>query len=624
MLFALLVSAACVGWDPAAGAAGARVESNVMAAYDVARSKAGRDADAQVRLALWCESRGLAAERWKHLAIAVLADPAHATARGLMGLVAFRGAWRSPEAVHVQVGADPAYAAALAAYNGRRAAMADSAEAHWKMALWCEQRGLKPEATAHLMRVVQLEPGREAAWKRLGYRKVGRRWTTDEQIAAERAEADAQREADWHWQPILSRWRGWIGDKSKAAELAEALATVTDPRAVPLVWAIFGRGKEPQKAAVQVLRQIDSLEATRGLALLAIGGQLSEVRAKAVEALRVRDPREIAAMLVVLLRDPELDPDPILFRYRFIPVAWDSVVSPGLLYIRGPQYDIVRTYTIDESHDYLRRGIVPYIPAPDFANRMMQQRERQMRDLVAFVDQILSESADYVRAARQHLRWVDRTNARIIQTLGTTTGQDLGPDREAWRKWWAEERGYAYKATKPPIVQDLTIDEFKPTYYDNSHLSCFAAGTPVRTLAGPRPIESIAVGDQVLTQDPRTGALGYQPVIDAPRNEPDHLFKIEFGSEEIKATGIHRFWNAGRGWVGARDLKPGDVVRALGRVATVNSVKPAGVEPVFNLKVLQAESYFVGATGLLVHDNSEVRPVTRPFDAAPEGLAATR
>jgi hypothetical protein len=107
-------------------------------------------------------------------------------------------------------------------------------------------------------------------------------------------------------------------------------------------------------------------------------------------------------------------------------------------------------------------------------------------------------------------------------------------------------------------------------------------------------------------------------------NEPDQLFKPDLGGEETKATGIHHFWTAGKGWVTARDLKPGDVVRALGGVATVGSVEPAGVEPVFNLKVLQAESYFVCATGLLAHVNSEVRPVTRPFDAAPEGLAATR
>ena len=54
----------------------------------------------------------------------------------------------------------------------------------------------------------------------------------------------------------------------------------------------------------------------------------------------------------------------------------------------------------------------------------------------------------------------------------------------------------------------------------------------------------------------------------------------------------------------------------------MKSVEPAGVEPVYNLKVLQAESFFAGESGLLVHDNSEVQPVTKPFDAAPE-LAAS-
>ena len=61
--------------------------------------RSGRDADAHVRLALWCEAHGLHAERLKHLAIAALIEPGHATARGLMGLVAHAGGWKRPEAV---------------------------------------------------------------------------------------------------------------------------------------------------------------------------------------------------------------------------------------------------------------------------------------------------------------------------------------------------------------------------------------------------------------------------------------------------------------------------------------------------------------------------------------------
>ena len=47
--------------------------------------------DAHVRLALWCESHGLTAERLKHLSLAVLYDPSNMLARGLMGLVALHG-----------------------------------------------------------------------------------------------------------------------------------------------------------------------------------------------------------------------------------------------------------------------------------------------------------------------------------------------------------------------------------------------------------------------------------------------------------------------------------------------------------------------------------------------------
>src|SRR5689334_17826626 len=90
---------------------------DALKAYEEARAKVGRDADAQVKLALWCEAHGLTAERVKHLALAVLADPTNATARGLMGLVAYRGKWERPERVSDRVKADEAETAKLADYN---------------------------------------------------------------------------------------------------------------------------------------------------------------------------------------------------------------------------------------------------------------------------------------------------------------------------------------------------------------------------------------------------------------------------------------------------------------------------------------------------------------------------
>ena len=59
MFFAILVCATCTTLEPTSETADARSESDVMAAYHAARAGAGRDADAHVRLALWCEGHGI-------------------------------------------------------------------------------------------------------------------------------------------------------------------------------------------------------------------------------------------------------------------------------------------------------------------------------------------------------------------------------------------------------------------------------------------------------------------------------------------------------------------------------------------------------------------------------------
>jgi hypothetical protein len=85
----------------------------------------------------------------------------------------------------------------------------------------------------------------------------------------------------------------------------------------------------------------------------------------------------------------------------------------------------------------------------------------------------------------------------------------------------------------------------------------------------------------------------------------------------VVTTPIHRFWKSGAGWVMARDLKPGDAVRAIGGVVRLVSTAPDAVQPVYNLEVAEGRSYFVGERGALVHDYSPALPVTGPFDVAP-------
>jgi hypothetical protein len=148
-------------------------------------------------------------------------------------------------------------------------------------------------------------------------------------------------------------------------------------------------------------------------------------------------------------------------------------------------------------------------------------------------------------------------------------------------------------------------------------MSCFAAGTLVRTLSGPRPIEDVQVGDRLLTRDTESGALSYQPVLVVHHNPPSKTLRITLENEAIVSSVFHRFWRAGKGWAMARDLQPGDVLRTLSGQARVVSVEEDQVQPVFNLDVAENQTFFVGQEGALVHDNTVPSPRDRRFDVPP-------
>ena len=72
--------------------------------------------------------------------------------------------------------------------------------------------------------MTRLDPGRDAAWIRLGCKKQAGRWVTEAQLEAEKTEAEAQQKADRYWKPLLVKWRGWLGDKARRDDAEKALA----------------------------------------------------------------------------------------------------------------------------------------------------------------------------------------------------------------------------------------------------------------------------------------------------------------------------------------------------------------------------------------------------------------
>jgi len=292
-----------------------------LAAYHAAAARIGDDAEAHVRLALWCEAHNLRAEREEHLAAALRIAPDDPRARGLVGQVAENGRWERPEQVAARVRADSELAAKLVNYNAKRSKSAMTQEAQWKLALWCQQQGLEPEAVAHFAAVTRIPPPRrkgldalvqdpyrdlrDAAWKKLGCRLHQGRWMTEEQIHAEREEAAAQARADRRWSKLLEDWKRDLHAGSHREEAEANLAGVTDPRAAREVWRVFaGGGPADQARAAQILGQIDAPAASQGLVKLAVFSSSPEVRRLATETLRGRDPREFVGDLIGLIHEP--------------------------------------------------------------------------------------------------------------------------------------------------------------------------------------------------------------------------------------------------------------------------------------------------------------------------------
>ena len=117
---------------------------------------------------------------------------------------------------------------ALAKYNELRDKTPPTAAAHWKLGLWCEQHGLNAEAYLHFAEVVRRDPKRDAAWRKLGFKKYGRRWTTDEQIAGD----NEQKKADKVWGPRLRKVHKDIHGAhgiTKRDEAQTVLDAISDP-----------------------------------------------------------------------------------------------------------------------------------------------------------------------------------------------------------------------------------------------------------------------------------------------------------------------------------------------------------------------------------------------------------
>ncbi len=163
---------------------------------------------------------------------------------------------------------------------------------------------------------------------------------------------------------------------------------------------------------------------------------------------------------------------------------------------------------------------------------------------------------------------------------------------------------------------------------ENLSEACFVAGTLVHTRDGLKPIEEIKVGDWVMTNaedairvsnQNDVGDAIYRQVLETFVTEDMPIVEIRYVQPNgeygyLRVTPNHPIMIKGKGWTPAGELKYGYPLM-LGYFGTVlvGKNKPlAETARVYNIKVGEFHTYFVGKYGVWVHNcGNEVAEVTQ-------------
>ena len=560
-------------------------------------SKTAETASARfVAAAYEAQLKGDVAQRDDYLGKALAADPDCRLAHWLRGEVRFNGEWRSLEAIREMIDKNPAYPE----YAAMRAELTGSSTEHEELARWCFEQGLENEERYHWAHVLQTDPDHQFARGRLGVRPYRGALYTNQQIEdAEREQASAEAIFAKLKPKFAALCRQAVREEGTSRQDAfAALGNVADVREIPaLEYAVAREGKtasdgeriELYLAVVDSLSKSDDPQATHRLLDYAVYAVPTEVRQRAAQHLKPRPVTDYVPQLMGALAAP-VEANIVGF------AAADGTVFVEEMYAQsGPLAD----YT---SHRLNAKKLVQ-------VGGRTGPNGGPGPNTVRLGQNLRVSAVAQVNAARRNVgatnMQINSRNLRIREVLANVFEGDLGPDPHAYWQAWTDYNELYVPRRETVSLADEANYQFVPT------MSCFAAGTPIWTQAGPRPIEQIVVGDMVLSQNPATGELAFQPVMETTIRPPSKMVRIEAGGQPIDSTLGHRFWVNGKGWEMAKFLAPDAAVQSAAGSASISSVEPLPQDEqaeAYNLVVHDFHTYFVGDAKLLVHDNSCPKP----------------
>lgn len=215
------------------------------------------------------------------------------------------------------------------------------------------------------------------------------------------------------------------------------------------------------------------------------------------------------------------------------------------------------------------------------------------------------------------------TLAGVSAIGGVVGGAIKGAQTNSW-EGFADgfATGFEFTAITSSVIQSAGSLMGAPTL-----AFCFPANTPVQMASGfTKPIQNIVAGDNVLSFNESTKTIETKTVAGVSVNKTSSLVQITANNELIEATPSHPFYTLSNGWKKAGDLRKGDLVLlSSGNTAIIENVRLRILDEektVYNFEVADNHNYFVGTTGVLVHNSCAAALVGNAAGLTASDLAA--
>ncbi|MCC9658001.1 polymorphic toxin-type HINT domain-containing protein [Rhodopirellula halodulae] len=540
----------------------------------------------------------------------------------------------------------------LLEYEERRAGVKNTPREHWQMAQWCQAHRLASRARAHAQRTIDLQPNHVEAHRFLGHVQVGNEWVNGAEAAQRQKEIRESQKNLRAYQPRILGIAAKLDstDERMKERALQQLNGIDSPRAVNAIVQQTVNGSDDfATAALDWLSDHSSPEASLGLARIAVFDSRRGLRSRAARTLKDRDPLTYVPEMLEWCRG-SIDAE-----HRLI---FDEGDRSFQVVRRQRREDVGGIKQLDSVTQMVAVPVTATATSPVASRDTVESVHTEAaRDAATW-----KSEADQLNVQNQELQ------SRILAVVKEIDDQYRGNDApEELRQWWADYRGYgdtgepqlerrlvrnvAYRTVgnlapigssplvrtsgsfRQPEVREVsdsqpqsrtwaqkraasTPDRATFGVYQRPPADCLVAGTLVWTDRGMKPVESLELGDQVLSCNVDSGKLSYQSVLRRTEREPEPLTKIQLSEESIIASDGHPFWVVGRGWTPTEHLVPGDSLHTASGMAVIETITPASTDKTYNLMIESNHSYFVGKSRVLSHD-AEVK---RTDDSAIPGL----